>query len=97
VVVVVHASLSAFGHVDGGSPTVLGALRDRLGPEGTVVVPAFTGGTVRDLHPGAGVDVDVDRAVVSLFHDGLPTLMGALPTTLLAGPDRCAARTCRRL
>ncbi|WP_051742104.1 aminoglycoside N(3)-acetyltransferase [Streptomyces xylophagus] len=91
-VVIAHASLSAFGHVDGGAATVLGALRDHLGPEGTVVVPAFTGDAVRDPHPGAGpdagADVDADRAAVPLFHDGLPTLMGALPTALLADPDR---------
>ncbi|KMS73671.1 hypothetical protein ACM01_17780 [Streptomyces viridochromogenes] len=91
-VVIVHASLSAFGHVDGGPAAVLDALRDHLGPEGTVVVPAFTGDAVRDPHPGAGPDagaeVDADRAAVPLFHDELPTLMGALPTALLTDPDR---------
>nr|WP_203598369.1 AAC(3) family N-acetyltransferase [Streptomyces sp. SID7909] len=84
--VVVHASLSAFGRVDGGVATVLGALRDRLGPQGTVVVPAFTGDAVRDPHPGAGADAD--RSGVPLFHDRLPTLMGALPTAVLADPQR---------
>lgn len=91
-VVIVHASLSAFGRVDGGAATVLGALRDHLGPEGTVVVPTFTGDAVRDPHPDAGpdagADVDADRAAVPLFHDALPTLMGALPTAVLADPDR---------
>ncbi|SNX88537.1 aminoglycoside 3-N-acetyltransferase [Streptomyces sp. TLI_55] len=91
-VVIVHASLSAFGHIDGGPATLLGALRDHLGPYGTVVVPAFTGDAVRDPHPGAGPDagahVDADRAAVPLFHDKQPTLMGALPTALLADPDR---------
>ncbi|MEW2124821.1 AAC(3) family N-acetyltransferase [Streptomyces sp. NPDC007259] len=84
--VVVHASLSAFGRVDGGVATVLGALRHRLGPQGTVVVPAFTGDAVRDPHPGAGADAD--RSGVPLFHDRLPTLMGAMPTALLADPQR---------
>ncbi|WP_405762203.1 AAC(3) family N-acetyltransferase [Streptomyces sp. NBC_01420] len=84
--VIVHASLSAFGRVDGGVATVLGALRDRLGPQGTVVVPAFTGDAVRDPHPGEGADAD--RSGVPLFHDRLPTLMGALPTAVLADPDR---------
>ncbi|MFD6415433.1 aminoglycoside N(3)-acetyltransferase [Streptomyces sp. NPDC060194] len=91
-VVIVHASLSSFGHVDGGAEALLGALRDHLGPHGTVVVPAFTGDVVRDPHPQAGPDagagVDADRASVPVFHDRLPTAMGALPTALLARPDR---------
>lgn len=41
-VLMVHASLSAVGAVDGGADTVVAALREALGPEGTLVVPAFT-------------------------------------------------------
>lgn len=41
-VLMVHASLRAVGVVDGGVPAVTGALRDALGPRGTLVVPAFT-------------------------------------------------------
>ncbi|MEU9091755.1 AAC(3) family N-acetyltransferase [Streptomyces sp. NPDC048428] len=41
-VLMVHASLRALGAADGGVDTVAGALRDALGPEGTLVVPAFT-------------------------------------------------------
>lgn len=40
--VIVHSSLSSFGHVDGGAPTVVQALLDVLGPEGTLVVPTFS-------------------------------------------------------
>ncbi|GGU47585.1 aminoglycoside N(3)-acetyltransferase [Streptomyces lavendofoliae] len=38
----VHASLRAVGPVAGGGATVLRAVREALGPDGTVVVPAFT-------------------------------------------------------
>jgi aminoglycoside 3-N-acetyltransferase len=38
----VHSSLSAIGEVDGGADTVVVALLDALGPEGTLVVPTFT-------------------------------------------------------
>jgi aminoglycoside 3-N-acetyltransferase len=40
----VHASLRSVGPVHGGSRTLLRALRDALGPDGTVVVPTFTEG-----------------------------------------------------
>ncbi|MEU1469061.1 AAC(3) family N-acetyltransferase [Streptomyces sp. NPDC005761] len=41
-VLMVHASLSAVGAVDGGAEAVAAGLRDALGPEGTLVVPSFT-------------------------------------------------------
>jgi aminoglycoside 3-N-acetyltransferase len=38
----VHASLSSVGWVDGGADTVVGALREAVGDDGNVVVPAGT-------------------------------------------------------
>jgi aminoglycoside 3-N-acetyltransferase len=38
----VHASLRSFGWVRGGADTVVGALRQALGPRGNIVVPAST-------------------------------------------------------
>ncbi len=43
-VVQVHSSLSAFGHVEGGPPTVVSALLDVLGPAGTLMMPTFNHG-----------------------------------------------------
>lgn len=40
----VHASLRSVGAVHGGSRTVLRALRNAVGPSGTLVVPTFTEG-----------------------------------------------------
>lgn len=37
----VHSALSEFGHIDGGNDTVLDALREAVGSEGTVLFPAF--------------------------------------------------------
>ncbi len=43
----VHSSLSAFGHVEGGADTVVDALLETVGPEGTVMVPTFNHGHAR--------------------------------------------------
>ena len=40
--VMVHSSLRSLGHVAGGAATVVDALLETLGPEGTLVVPTFT-------------------------------------------------------
>ena len=40
--VMVHSSLRSLGHVVGGADTVMAALLEALGPEGTLVVPTFT-------------------------------------------------------
>jgi aminoglycoside 3-N-acetyltransferase len=37
----VHSSLRSIGYVDGGVQTVVGALLDALGPQGTLMVPTF--------------------------------------------------------
>jgi aminoglycoside 3-N-acetyltransferase len=39
--VVVHSSLSSFGRVEGGADTVVDAILEVIGPEGTLVVPTF--------------------------------------------------------
>ncbi|MFB6136404.1 MAG: aminoglycoside N(3)-acetyltransferase [Halobacteriaceae archaeon] len=41
--VVVHASLSSLGWVEGGADAVVDALRDAVGASGTVMAPTFTG------------------------------------------------------
>jgi aminoglycoside 3-N-acetyltransferase len=43
-VVQVHSSLSRLGYVEGGAETVVDALLEVVGPEGTVMVPTFNHG-----------------------------------------------------
>ena len=61
----VHSSLSSFGHVEGGARTVVQALLDVLGSDGTLAVPIF-----RDYFTGGPGQVwDRDRS---------PSLMGQI-------------------
>jgi aminoglycoside 3-N-acetyltransferase len=51
---IVHTSLSSFGHVEGGARTLCEALLSAVGENGTVVMPAFTyGETLGPLHSSA--------------------------------------------
>lgn len=92
----VHASLSALGPVEGGAATVVASLRTAVGPQGTVAVPTFTW-QVADPDPDhAGVpteDVAARRAGVPDFHADLVTTgMGAIPEALRALPDAIRSR-----
>ncbi|HUS80476.1 MAG TPA: AAC(3) family N-acetyltransferase [Armatimonadota bacterium] len=42
--IMVHSSLSAIGRIEGGAETVIAALIEAVGPEGTVAMPAMSGG-----------------------------------------------------
>jgi aminoglycoside 3-N-acetyltransferase len=90
-VVIVHSSLSAFGEVEGGPRTVVEALRHSVGNAGTLVVPTFTP-QVSDPHPQSlAFDdslIEGARRDIPLFHDALPTPMGAVANAVLA----CAGR-----
>ncbi|MEV0247410.1 AAC(3) family N-acetyltransferase [Nocardia sp. NPDC050712] len=88
--VLVHSSLSSFGRVDGGADTVIGSLRSVLGPDGTLVAPAFTSQVTdpdRDCPGIPDAAVIARRAAVPAFHPGLPsTGMGAIPESLRRMP-----------
>jgi len=42
--IMVHSSLSSFGRVEGGAETVIKALIELVGPEGTILMPSFNHG-----------------------------------------------------
>jgi aminoglycoside 3-N-acetyltransferase len=47
----VHSSLSALGYVEGGAETVVDALLEIVGPEGTLMVPTFNHGAAEIYDP----------------------------------------------
>lgn len=85
--VIAHASVKAFGGIEGGPEALLGALLDSVR---AVIVPTFTYKTM--LTPPAGPpnnalayggDQDANR-MAEMFHPNMPAdpLMGILPETL---------------
>lgn len=49
--VLMHSSLKSLGGIEGGAETVIGALQALLGPEGTLILPAFSWVTVNAESP----------------------------------------------
>jgi len=72
----VHSSLSSFGQVTGGAETVVEAMLQAVGPEGTVVVPTFTGSEA--LSPANPPYFDVRST---------PSWTGRIPETFRLRPD----------
>lgn len=78
-IIMVHSSLSSFGHVDGGADTVIDALLEAVGPEGTVVMPTFSTNT-RETKDGSHVEI------LPYDPDTTPVSTGAIPETFRKRP-----------
>lgn len=97
--VIVHTSLSAFGHVEGGARTVCAALLEAVSGTGTVLMPTFTYDTmVKRQHSGPRLayhpDLPVHReigAVPDAFRALPGVVRSAHPTHSFAAWGRLAA------
>lgn len=85
--VVVHSSLSSFGKVEGGAETVINALLEVLGSEGTLVVPTF------NFEPGI-FDPDTTPSIVGMITEAVRKRPNAVrshhPTHSVAAIGRLA-------
>ncbi|WP_342115986.1 AAC(3) family N-acetyltransferase [Pseudoduganella sp. OTU4001] len=77
--VFIHSSLKSLGYVEGGAATVVQALQEAVGPQGTLVLPTYymPGGSIRATCEMADYVFDVRK------HG---TNMGRLPEAFLASP-----------
>lgn len=93
--VIVHSALSSIGPVRGGASTVVHSLQRAVGPQGTLVTPAFTP-QVADPNPLVrGVpeeNVRIQRSQVPLFTPQLPSQMGAVAEALRLTPGAVRSR-----
>ena len=97
--VMVHASLSSFGHVEGGARTVIDALMAVVTPEGTLMMPSLNhGGPFASGGPGyyhPGETRTTNGAVADLFWR-LPGVQRSLdPTHPIAAWGKHAQRYTR--
>ena len=86
-VVLVHSSLSSLGHVPGGAAVVIDGIRDALGPEGTLLMPALSYATVNADNPV--FDVLRTPSCVGVIPETFRTMPGVMrsicPTHSVAG------------
>lgn len=89
--VIAHASLKAFGHIDGGADTMLAALLDSVRG---VIMPAFTYKTMLNPEVGPpkngmvyGSESDLNK-MAEVYHPDMPAdrMMGVLAETLRRHP-----------
>jgi aminoglycoside N3'-acetyltransferase len=93
----VHTSLSRLGYVENGPATVIDALREAVGDQGTVLMPAFSmGGTMLSwVDSGAVFDARTSPvkvgSVPEAFRRGAGVLRSLHPTNSVAGIGPAAA------
>jgi aminoglycoside 3-N-acetyltransferase len=88
--VLVHSSMKAIGWVPGGRVAVVQALLDVLGPDGTLVVPAQTGG---NSEPRLWTNPPVPQEWWPVIREHMPAFDPAITPSLGIGAVAEAVRT----
>lgn len=78
----VHASLSALGWISGGPPAVVDGLQERLGPSGTLVMPAHSSG---NMDPAEMEHLPVPESWYNEIRELMPPYRPAITPTQGAG------------
>ena len=74
MIVLCHSFLGALGRVEGGADAVIDSILDVVGPDGTLVIPAFT----YSFFKGETFDVEVTRSTVGVLGDVLRRRPGVM-------------------
>jgi aminoglycoside 3-N-acetyltransferase len=96
-VVMVHSSLARLGKVRRGAPTVVRALQQAVGEQGTILMPAYSSATeaYRRLAAGQIIDLRIDRcaqgAIPEAFRLSPSTLRSSHPFSSVCAWGRHAA------
>ncbi len=78
-VIVVHSALRPFGEVEGGAAAIAAALREAVGPTGTVAAPAFT--FRHEVAESPVIDPANDHSEMGAISEAIRVSPGALRST----------------
>jgi aminoglycoside 3-N-acetyltransferase len=90
--ILVHSSLSSFGHVEGGAETVINALLDAVSPNGTVMAPTFNHGAEAVFDPVQSPSYN--GAISEAFRKRAPAVRSVHPTHAYAAIGPLASELC---
>jgi aminoglycoside 3-N-acetyltransferase len=87
--VLVHSSLSSLGFVKGGADTVIEALLEVLGPQGTLLMPSFQQGSEHELlRRGCRFDVRTSPSELGIISETFRRRPGVIRSL---SPTHCTA------
>ena len=93
ITVMMHSSLSSLGPVKGGPEAVVDALSEVVGPDGTLLVPAFRDSVWEDYSDFTNSDCECTPSD-GLCKSKQPGFQGVIPETVRQRPE--CLRSCHQ-